>query len=89
MFSSYRKADCDQVAELWTQINRELTPAHMRDLFEQCIATALAGEPRQAQEIFSPARRNDRRNVTPLFAVAQPRADQPVSTFRALRRGDQ
>jgi GNAT superfamily N-acetyltransferase len=59
VFRSYREADHDQVAALWTRINRELAPADMRDQFEQYIATALAGELRQAQEIFSLERRND------------------------------
>jgi hypothetical protein len=33
-FRSYRDTDYDQVAELWTLINRELAPADMRHLFE-------------------------------------------------------
>jgi GNAT superfamily N-acetyltransferase len=79
MFRSYRETDYDQVAQLWTRINRELAPAHMHDLFEQYIATALVGELRQAQEIFSPARRNG------LWVVVM--GEALVGTFGIENRG--
>jgi N-acetylglutamate synthase-like GNAT family acetyltransferase len=55
---AYQEADYDEIAALWTRINRELAPADMRELFEQYIATAINGELRQLQEIFSEAKRN-------------------------------
>jgi hypothetical protein len=32
---AYQEADYDEIAALWTPINRELAPADMRELFEQ------------------------------------------------------
>jgi hypothetical protein len=55
---AYQEADYDEIAALWTRINRELAPADMRELFEQYIATAINGELRQLHEIFSEAKRN-------------------------------
>ena len=57
-FRAYRQADYEQVAALWVRINRELAPADMREQFEQYIATALLGELRQLEDIFSEAKRN-------------------------------
>jgi len=37
-FRSYREADHDSVASLWTRINRELAPVGMEEIFEQYIA---------------------------------------------------
>lgn len=54
----YEEADYDEVAALWTRINRELAPADMRQIFEQYIATAISGELRRLQEIFSEVKRN-------------------------------
>src|ERR1700704_54701 len=58
IFRAYQLADYDPVAALWTRINRELAPPDMRDLFEQYIATAINGELRQLQDVFSEAKRN-------------------------------
>src|SRR5712691_1874075 len=55
---AYQEADYDEIAALWTRINRELAPADMRELFEQYIVTAINGELRQLQEVFSEAKRN-------------------------------
>jgi hypothetical protein len=55
---SYQETDYDEVAALWTLINRELTPAGMREQFEQYIATTINGELRQLQDVFSEAKRN-------------------------------
>lgn len=55
---AYSETDFDGVAALWTRINRELAPAHMRELFEQYIAKAVDGELRHLPDIFSEARRN-------------------------------
>ena len=57
-FRAYHPADYGQVAELWARINRELAPHHMRELFEEYIATALNGELRHLQDVFSEAKRN-------------------------------
>ena len=38
VFRSYQISDFDQVAALWSRINRELAPAGMEELFEQYIA---------------------------------------------------
>jgi putative acetyltransferase len=54
----YDSADYDQVVELFMRTNRELAPEHMREQFEQYIATAITGELKQLQDIFSAARRN-------------------------------
>jgi GNAT superfamily N-acetyltransferase len=53
-----QEADYAEVAALWTRINRELAPVDMRELFEQYIATAINGELRRLQEIFSEAKRS-------------------------------
>jgi GNAT superfamily N-acetyltransferase len=58
IFRAYQLADYDPVAALWTRINRELAPADMRELFEQYITTAINGELRQLQDVFSEAKRN-------------------------------
>src|SRR5215831_20971518 len=43
-FRRYQPSDYDQVAALWSRINRELAPAGMEELFEQYIATMITGE---------------------------------------------
>src|ERR1700704_1060824 len=58
IFRAYQFADYDPVAALWTRVNRELAPLDMRELFEQYIATAINGELRQLQDVFSEAKRN-------------------------------
>jgi ribosomal protein S18 acetylase RimI-like enzyme len=55
---AYANADYEEVVALFTRVNRELAPANMRDLFEQYIATAISGELRDLQNIFSEAKRN-------------------------------
>jgi GNAT superfamily N-acetyltransferase len=55
---AYKNTDYEEVVALFTRINRELAPANMRDLFEQYIATAISGELRELQNIFSEAKRN-------------------------------
>ncbi len=57
-FRRYVLVDYEPVAALWARINRELAPPHMRELFEEYIATALNGELRQLQDAFSEAKRN-------------------------------
>ena len=52
VFRSYRKSDFDQVAALWSRINRELAPADMEELFEQYIATTISGELAHLPEVF-------------------------------------
>jgi GNAT superfamily N-acetyltransferase len=54
----YRNTDYEGVVALFVRINRELAPANMRELFEQYIATAISGELRELQNIFSEAKRN-------------------------------
>ena len=58
IFRAYQLSDYDPVAALWTRINRELAPPDMRELFEQYIATAINGELRKLQGVFSEAKRN-------------------------------
>jgi GNAT superfamily N-acetyltransferase len=55
---AYENADYEDVVALFTRINRELAPAGMRELFERYIATAIGGELRQLQNVFSAAKRN-------------------------------
>jgi GNAT superfamily N-acetyltransferase len=55
---AYDFADYDQVVALFIRINRELAPDHMRDQFEQYIATGIGGELKHLPDIFSAARRN-------------------------------
>jgi GNAT superfamily N-acetyltransferase len=55
---AYGQGDYDEVGALWTRINRELAPPDMRELFEQYIATAITGELRQLETIFSQAKQN-------------------------------
>ena len=57
-FRAYQTADFDQVASLWTRINRELAPVDERELFEAYIATAIDGELTRLLDIFSEAKRN-------------------------------
>jgi GNAT superfamily N-acetyltransferase len=79
-FRAYELSDYESVAALWTRINRELAPSHMRELFEQYIAMAVNGELRQLQEIFSEARRN-------AFWVAECHAGV-IGTIGIESRGD-
>jgi putative acetyltransferase len=58
VFRGYRPPDYDQVAALWSRINRELAPAGMEELFEQYIATTIRGELVHLSEVFSEAKRN-------------------------------
>jgi putative acetyltransferase len=55
---SYENADYGQVVALFSRINRELAPAHMREQFEKYIATAIGGELGELQSVFSEAKRN-------------------------------
>src|SRR5262249_38469648 len=55
---AYDTADYDQVVALFIRTNRELAPNHMREQFEQYIATVIDGELKQLPDIFSVARRN-------------------------------
>ena len=55
---AYAEADFSSVAALWTRVNRELAPPDMRESFEQYIATAIDGELKHLQDVFSEARRN-------------------------------
>ena len=52
VFRSYRNSDFDQVAALWSRINRVLAPADMEELFEQYIATTISGELAHLPEVF-------------------------------------
>lgn len=58
LFRPYRLSDYDQVATLWSRINRELAPTGMEELFEQYIATTISGELAHLGEVFSEAKRN-------------------------------
>jgi GNAT superfamily N-acetyltransferase len=58
VFRSYQISDFDQVAALWSRINRELAPAGMEELFEQYIATTISGELADLPSAFSEAKRN-------------------------------
>jgi len=52
MIRAYHTADYDQVAALFIRINRELAPDHMREQFEQYIATVIDDELKQLSDIF-------------------------------------
>jgi GNAT superfamily N-acetyltransferase len=58
VFRSYRTSNFDQVAALWSRINRELAPVGMEELFEQYIATTISGELAHLPEVFSDRKRN-------------------------------
>ena len=58
VFRPYRTSDFDQVAALWSRINRELAPAGMEELFERYIATTISGELAHLSEVFSEAKKN-------------------------------
>src|SRR5262249_42687690 len=58
VFRRYRPSDYDQVAALWSRINRELAPSGMEELFEQYIATTIGGELAHLPEVFSERKRN-------------------------------
>ena len=58
VFRRYQPSDYDQVAALWSRINRELAPAGMEELFEQYIATTISGELARLSEVFSEAKKN-------------------------------
>lgn len=57
-FRPYVVADFEAVADLWTRVNRELAPEGMEALFEQYIATTIAGELSRLLDIFSQTRCN-------------------------------
>jgi GNAT superfamily N-acetyltransferase len=58
VFRRYRPADCDQVAALWSRVNRELAPAGMEELFERYIAMTISGELVNLLEVFAEAKKN-------------------------------
>ena len=58
LFRPYHLSDYEQVAALWSRINRELAPAGMEELFEQYIATTISGELAHLSEVFSATKRN-------------------------------
>ena len=58
VFRRYQPSDYNQVAALWSRINRELAPAGMEELFEQYIATTIRCELLHLSEVFSEATRN-------------------------------
>jgi putative acetyltransferase len=58
VFRRYQPLDYDQVASLWSRINRELAPTGMEELFEQYIATTISGELVRLSEVFSEAKKN-------------------------------
>lgn len=57
-FRRYQASDYNELAALWSRINRELAPAGMEQLFEQYIATTISGELVRLPEVFSEAKRN-------------------------------
>jgi hypothetical protein len=57
-FRPYAASDFEAVADLWTRVNWELAPVGMEALFEQYIATTIAGELPRLPDIFSQAKRN-------------------------------
>ena len=58
LFRRYQLSDYDQVAALWSRINRELAPAGMEELFEQYIAMTISDELVRLLEVFSEAKKN-------------------------------
>jgi GNAT superfamily N-acetyltransferase len=58
VFRRYQPSDFDQVAALWSRINRELAPAGMEELFEQYIATTISDELVRLPEIFSEVKKS-------------------------------
>ncbi len=58
VFRRYQTSDFDQVAALWSRINRELAPAGMEEVFERYIATTISGELVQLSEVFSDAKKS-------------------------------
>jgi GNAT superfamily N-acetyltransferase len=79
-FRGYELRDYEQVAALWTRINRELAPAPMRELFEQYIAAVVNGELRQLPEAFAEAKRS-------AFWVVESNA-KIIGSFGIENRGD-
>ena len=55
---AYENGDYEAVVALFSRINRELAPVNMREPFERYIATAVSGELRKLQDVFSEAKRN-------------------------------
>jgi len=55
VFRRYQPSDYEQVAVLWSRINRELAPAGMEEIFERYIATTIRDELVQLSEVFSEA----------------------------------
>src|SRR4051812_44318543 len=76
-FHRYHAKDYEQVASLWTRINRELAPAGMESLFEQYIATTIDGELKNLPELFAEARRN------PFWVIEAPIRLSVVSESKA------
>jgi N-acetylglutamate synthase-like GNAT family acetyltransferase len=58
LFRRYQPSDYDQVAALWSHINRELAPAGLEQVFEQYIAAAISGELVRLSEVFSEAKKH-------------------------------
>ena len=55
---AYEDRDHGAVVALFTRINRELSPPHLRERFEDYIATSISGELSHLPEVFSAAKRN-------------------------------
>jgi GNAT superfamily N-acetyltransferase len=58
MIRAYENTDHEEVVALFTRINRELAPPHMRERFEDYIAASIEGELSHLLDVFSEARRN-------------------------------
>ena len=58
VFRRYQPSDYDQVAALWSRINRELAPAGMEELFEQYIVMTISDELVHLSEVFSEEKKN-------------------------------
>jgi N-acetylglutamate synthase-like GNAT family acetyltransferase len=58
IFRRYQPSDYDELAALWSRINRELAPAGMEAIFEQYIAETISGELVRLAEVFSEAKKN-------------------------------
>jgi putative acetyltransferase len=55
-FRPYRSSDRDAVSEIFTRVNRELAPAHMRDAFEEYIELSIREEIGRIPDYYDPRR---------------------------------
>lgn len=78
-FRPYRELDFEEVSRLWTEINRELAPAHLQEAFDRYIDVSLNTELANASQVYQTEKRGVLSVVTQGDRVVGTFGIQPVS----------